>query len=268
MADIGVIDRQEMVFRALDDLCSSLTPEQWALPTDCPGWSVQDNLSHIIGTECMILGRPAPDHDPGEKPWVRNPIGAGNEVQVDYRRSWPPEKVLEELREVSGERIKALRALTASDLDDESWTPVGQGTVADLIAIRIMDMWVHEQDIRRAVGKPGGLDGPVAEHAFERHSTALPFVVGKKAAAPDGSTVVFEVTGPAGGTVAVGVEGKRANRLDAVPDAPTVKITTDLETFSRLCTGRGDPSQLRSKVTIEGDRELGDRIVDQMNFMI
>ena len=265
---LSVVDLQEAQLRALDDLCSSLTAEEWGMTTDCPGWSVQDHLSHVIGTELMILGRPAPEHDPGEKPWVRNPIGASNEVPVDYRRAWPPEKVLEEYREVSGERIKAIRALTDDDLGAESWTPIGQGTVADLLAIRVMDMWVHEQDIRRAIGKKGGLEGPVAEHVFGRHSGALPFVVGKKVAPPDGTTVVFEVTGPAGGTVAVGKDGKRANRLDEVPADPTVRLTMDLETFNCLCTGRGDPAELADKVSIEGDQALGKTIVEQMNFMI
>ncbi len=187
---------------------------------------------------------------------------------VDYRRSWLPEKVLEEFREVSGARIKALRALGPDDLEAESWTPIGQGTVGDLIAIRVMDMWVHEQDIRRAVGKPGSLEGPVAEHAFARHTTALPFVVGKKVGLSEGQTVVFEVTGPAGGTVGVGTDGKRASRLEKVPGDPTVKLTMDLETFNRLCTGRGDPAELRKEVAIQGDSDLGDRIVDQMNFMV
>lgn len=268
MSQLGVVEKLEMVFRSLDDLCSTLTPEEWATETECPGWSVQDNLSHIIGTESMILGRPAPEHDPGDKPWVRNPIGAGNEIHVDYRRSWPPEKVLDEYREVTGERIKAVQALDDAGLAAESWTPIGQGTVADLLAIRTMDIWVHEQDIRRAIGRPGSLDGPVAEHAFDRHATALPFVVGKKVSPPEGTMVVFEVTGPAGGTVAVGTDGKRASRLDAAPDDPTVRLSMDLETFNRLCTGRGDPADVGKNVSIEGDEELGRRIVASMNFMV
>jgi uncharacterized protein (TIGR03083 family) len=267
MTEIGVVDKLEMAFRSLDDLCSSLTNEEWALPTDNPGWSVQDNLSHIVGTESTILGRAAPEHDPGEKAWVRNPIGAGNEVHVDYRRYWPPDKVLEEFREVSGERVKATQALTAEELQGESWTPIGQGTVADLLAIRIMDIWVHEQDMRRAVGKPGNLEGPIAEHAFSRHSTAMPFVVGKKVAPPDGTTVVFEVTGPAGGTIAVRKDG-RANILGEVPESPDVKLTMDLETFNRLCCGRGDPAELRKNVTVSGDSELADKIIQEFNFMV
>lgn len=262
----SVVDLQEMAFRALDELCSSLEGAEWDAATDCPGWSVKDNLSHIVGTEAMLLGRPAPSHDPGPKPWVHNPVGTNNEVQVDYRRAWPPEKVVEEFREVTGERLTALRAMSEAELDAESWTPIGQGTVRDLVAIRVMDCWVHEQDMRRAVGKPGSLDGPVAEHAFARHSTALPFVVGKKVAPPEGSTVVFDVKGF--GTVPVGTDGKRAARLDAVPGAPTVKLTMDLETFNRLCTGRGDVAALAEQVTIEGDEALGRKVIAEMNFMI
>jgi uncharacterized protein (TIGR03083 family) len=129
-----------------------------------------------------------------------------------------------------------------------------------------MDCWVHEQDIRRAVNKPGGLDGPVAAHAFGRHSSAIPFVVGKKAGAPDGSTVVVDVAGFE--PIAVGVEGKRANRLDKAPDDPTTRLQMDLETFNRLCCGRGDPAEVGRNVKIEGDRELGQRIVDNFAFMI
>jgi uncharacterized protein (TIGR03083 family) len=261
-----VVDLQEKVFSAIDELCSSLSDAEWAAPTECPGWSVQDNLSHIIGTESMILGRPAPTHEPGDKPWVKNPIGAGNEVQVDYRRSWPPSKVLDEYRDVTTERIKALRGMSDDELDGESWTPLGPGTVRDLVAIRVMDCWVHEQDIRRAVGKPGSLDGPVAAHAFGRHSGAMPYVVGKKVGAPDGTTVVIDVDGFE--PVAVGVEGKRANRLDQVPAEPTVRLSMDLETFNRLCCGRGDPKQVGQNVKFDGDEQLGGQIVDQMNFMV
>ena len=46
----------EDVWGDIAGLCEGLTPEQWALPTDCPGWSVQDNVAHMIGTERMLAG--------------------------------------------------------------------------------------------------------------------------------------------------------------------------------------------------------------------
>lgn len=261
-----IVELQGQVFRALDDLCSGLTADEWAKPTDCPGWDVKDNLSHIVGTESSILGRPGPEHDPGEKEWVKNPIGAGNEIHVDYRRSWTGAQVLKEFREVISERMEKLRAMSDEELAADSWTPIGPGTVRDLLAVRIMDCWVHEQDIRHAVGRPGGLDGPIAQHAFMRHSGALPFVIGKKVAPPDGTTVVFSVEGF--GDVAIVKDGKRANLMDEAPESPTVKLSMDLDTFNRLCCGRGDPDEAMAKVRIDGDEDLGRQVLANQNFMV
>lgn len=260
----SVVELQEEAYRVLDALCSSLTDEEWDRPTDCPGWSVKDNLSHITGTESMLLGRPAPSHEVGEKPWIKNPPGASNEVQVDYRRSWSPAQVLDEFREVTAERSKVLDGLTEADLDAESWTPIGPGKLRDLLAIRVMDCWVHEQDIRRAVGRPGGLEGKIAEHAFGRHAQAMPFIVGKKVSPPEGTKIAFEVGGR---RLGVEMRSPRAVALDDV-DRPDVTLSMDLETFNRLSCGRGDNAEVGKAVKIDGDEALGRKIVASMNFMI
>jgi uncharacterized protein (TIGR03083 family) len=201
---------------------------------------------------------------------VRNDVGRSNEVVVDWRRSWPGEKVLEEFREVTAVRLRFLRAMGAEDFAAQAQTPIGPGTAADFLRIRIFDAWVHEQDIRRAVGRPGHLAGPVPEHAIGRIAMAMPFVIGKKARALDGATVVFELTGPAGRTLAVRMDGARANPLDAVPAAPTVRLTMDAETFACLGCGRWAPAEVlgSGKVRVQGDRALGETIIRQMNFMI
>jgi uncharacterized protein (TIGR03083 family) len=265
--DQVLVDKMEAVWRSIDDLCSALTEKEWKAETDCPGWSVQDQLSHLAGSESMLLGRPAPQHTiPDDLPHIRNDIGRNNEVNVDYRRSWPGAKVLEEFRDVTGERLKLMRSWTDEDFSKESWTPLGPGTVRDFIQIRIFDAWVHEQDMRRALGRPGDLSGAVAEHSFGRIAGAVPFIVGKKAGAPDGTTVVFDITGQ--GRVAVGVDGGRAKPLSATPADPTVRLTMDLEAFNALGCGRWPASEGMDKVAIEGDETLGRTIVEQMSFMI
>ncbi len=270
MSDQELVDKLERVWRSLDELCTTLTEQEWKLPTDCPKWSVQDNLAHIVGAESSLLGRPAPEHTPQEMGHVKNEIGRRNEVQVDWRRSRSGAEVLAEFREVTGERLRQLRAMGPEDFAAPTQTPVGPGTVRDFLQIRIFDCWVHEQDIRRAVGRPGHMEGPVAEHSVGRLCLAMPYVVGKKAQAPDGTTVVFEVTGPAGRTLAIGVEGGRAKPLETPPATPTVRLTMDVETFNCLGCGRWDPDRTleSGKVQIAGDRALGETIVRQMNFMI
>lgn len=270
MTDQELVDRMQAVWASIRDACEGLSEQDWKRPTDCPGWSVQDHVSHMAGSESALLGRPVPDHTPGDLSHVRNPIGQANEVQVDYRRSWPGERVLEEFGELTAERLGAMRSWSEEDFSKESWTPIGPGTVRDFIGIRIFDAWVHEQDIRRALGRAGRLDGPVAEHAYGRLASAMPFVVGKKAAAPEGATVVFEISGPVGGTIAIGVEGGRAKRLDGVPPAATVRLSTDLETFNALGCGRWDAARAlaEGRVKLEGDDGLGRTVLEQMNFMV
>ncbi len=270
MSEQELVDSMEHVWRSIGDLCATFTESDWKTPTDCPGWSVQDQLSHLVGSESALLGRPEPDHTPRDMSHVKNEVGKRNEVLVDWRRSWPGAKVLAEFLEVTGERLRILRAMSADDFAAETQTPIGPGTVAEFIRIRIFDAWVHEQDVRRALGRSGHLEGPVAEHSIGRLAMAMPYVVARKCRAADGTSVVFQLTGPAGRNITVSVEGTRGKELDAAPAAPTARLAMDAETFACLGCGRWDPSHIlqSGRVQIDGDRTLGETIVAQMNIMI
>jgi uncharacterized protein (TIGR03083 family) len=140
--------------------------------------------------------------------------------------------------------------------------------VRDLLPFRVFDSWVHEQDMRRAVGRPGDLEGPVTDVAVDRVVGSMAFVVGKKAQAPQGSTVVFDLTAPIARRFAIRTEG-RARLLDDVPPDATVLIATDGETFTRLACGRLDPAAVLAgdQVHFTGDENLGRQVVEQLNFL-
>jgi uncharacterized protein (TIGR03083 family) len=265
-----MVDLMEAVWKSIDGLCAGLAQEQWALPTECPGWSVQDQVSHLVGSECRILGRPAPAHEPADTAHVRNEVGQGNEVLVDYRRQFSGADVLAEFREITAERMGVLRGMSEADFAVETPNPLGSGPYTDLLAVRIYDAWVHEQDIRRALGLPGHLSGPVAAHAYGRTELAMPFVVGRKVKPDDGTTVVFDITGEVGGAIALSMADGRAHRMAAAPASPTVQLTMGLEPFNALGTGRwtAEKALADGSVVIAGDRGLGERIVEEMNFMI
>jgi uncharacterized protein (TIGR03083 family) len=245
----------------LDALCASLTDDDWRRPTGCPGWSVQDHLSHLVDYEARALGRPAADHVPGDVSHAKNDLGRSNEVGVDYRRTWPPSRVLEEFRDVTASRLTQLRGLTGDDLSREIMTPAGPGTVADMLTLRVMDTWSHEQDIRRAVGRPGGGDGPAVDEAIAYWSRFLPFVVGKRAGAPDGTTVLFAI-----GThrLGVAVAAGRAQPVPEPPASPTVTVSMPPTTFAALVGGRSDAPD---DVEITDDTALGRAIVAGLGFM-
>jgi uncharacterized protein (TIGR03083 family) len=266
-----VVDLLEGEWAQVSELCAALSPAEWARPTECPGWSVQDQLAHLIGTESMLAGRPGPGgaEETANLPHVHNPIGAANEAWVISMRSLPPADVLARWREVSAQRVDQLRSAPPERFDELGPSPVGQVPYREFMAVRVMDCWSHEQDIRRAVGKPGHRAGPIVEHSLDRFVSGMPFVVGKKAGAPDGTSVVFELSGDAPRTIAVTVADGRAKVVDDAP-SPTVRLAMDAETWWCLCLGRWDGPTVRAKglVTIDGDRALGEKVVDSMTFMI
>jgi uncharacterized protein (TIGR03083 family) len=268
--DHELVDRLDEVWASIDDLADTLTEADWKAPTECPGWTVQDNLAHLAHIEGRLQGRPDPEHDlPDELPHVKNSFGRINEIFVDSRRSWPGAEVAAEFHQVTRDRIAALRALSEADFGSDSWTPVGPGTVRDLLPFRIFDSWVHEQDMRRAVGRPGDLDTAVAELAMGMVAAAMPFVIGKKAAALEGATVVFALSGPLAREVAVEVVDGRARLMASAPASPMVRLAMSTESFERLGCGRIDAAGARASgaVVVEGDVALGTRVLDEINYL-
>ena len=192
---------------------------------------------------------------------MKNELGRANEAAVDARRPRPGAQVLGEFRQVTGERLAQLRALTTRDLAAPAATPAGPGTMADLLTLQVMASWMHEQDIRRATGRPGHSDGPAADEAVGYFTRFLPYVVGKRATAPDGSKVVFGIGGR--DPVAVQVAGGRGS-LAADPDGATVSLVIPVTTFAALAGGRSD---VPDDVDISGDRRLGRRVLASMRLM-
>jgi uncharacterized protein (TIGR03083 family) len=268
--DQELVDTLDELWRSIEEFARELDEVDWKRPTECPGWTVQDNLVHLTALERFILGDPLPSEDvPDDLPHVKNDIGKANERWIESRRSWTGADALEEFHTATRARIEQLRALEPSGFDAESWTPMGPGTVRDLIPFRIFDSWVHAQDMRRAVDRRDDLDSAAADHSLGMMVGVLPYVVGKKVGAPDGSTIVLVLTGPLARTVALEVAGGRARVLDTVPDSPTVALTLESDAYARLACGRTDPGEVIAGggVAIDGDAELGGEIVHQLNYM-
>jgi uncharacterized protein (TIGR03083 family) len=272
VADEPMIDLLEQVWASIVELGSGLDEQQWKTPSQLPGWSVQDNLSHIIGTERMMRGEPTPSDEPARTDHLRNPIGEMNEHWVEHYRHRPGAEVLDEFRQLSAARLAELRALPPERFDEVGPTPVGEAPFREFLAVRVFDSWVHEQDMRRALDRSGHVEGPVVDHSLGRMAKAMPFVVGKKAAAPDGSSVVFMIErADPGAPVVVPVEvAGRARIAEAEPAEPTVRLVMAFDTYIALGTGRCDPGAVldEDRVTLVGDQQLGRVVVEQMNFMV
>lgn len=264
----ALIDMLEETWSSISSLCAGLTEDQWKSATQLPGWSVQDNISHIIAFENEIEGLGNPEHTAADVSNTKNALGEANEHQVDAYRHLSGAQVLAIFDDITKKRLVSLRAGDEAYFATETWTPVGPGTLVDMLNLRVMDAWTHEQDIRRALGFPGHRSGPSAEHSFDRLVRTVPMVVVKRAGAPDGSTVVIRVTGDVQRTLAVtNTAGKGAVSSD-VPADPACTITMDSETFLQLGMGRGDADELARRCEVAGDTDLAARILSNFTMMI
>lgn len=276
MRTLTIVDRSHIVaaldevWDALVNLAAELAIEDWTAPTDCPGWTVKDIYAHIIGTESMLLGRPAPAVElPANLPHVRNDMGRFNETWVLSYNERSGSELLGDLGEVITERRASLAGMGQDAFDALAWTPAGEDTYGRFMRIRVMDQWFHEQDIREAVGRPGHLDGRAPQVVLDELTAAIGYVVGKKAGVPEGTSVRIDLKGPMSHRWDVEVTD-RARVVDWMSGEPTLTITMPGATFCRVAGGRRawDHPWVRSATVIEGDDELAAQVLSNLVFMI
>lgn len=182
---------------AIAELVQPLVEGEWNRRTPCPGWSVRDIVSHVIGLECEMLGDPRPIHSlPRDLYHVRDDHTRYMEMQVDVRRHHTAPEMTSELEYTIIRRNRQLRNENRSP-DTMVRAPLGaEQTLETAMRARAFDIWVHEQDLRTALNRPGNLDSPGAVVTRDALLAALPKVVAKKAGAPPNSAVVIDVSGP------------------------------------------------------------------------
>ncbi|MGC5583391.1 maleylpyruvate isomerase family mycothiol-dependent enzyme [Ornithinimicrobium sp. W1665] len=204
------------------DLLERLTPEQWAAPTDCPGWDVRAMAGHMLGMMQAVASR---------RELVRQVVatlrarGSGElmidvltALQVRRNASMTPAEVVAEVRRTA---LRAVRGRTGlpdvlrrQSMADEQY---GWWTFAYLIdVIFTRDPFMHRIDISRATGIP--------MVATPQHEGVIVDDVVKEWAGRHGSPFVLELTGPAGGRWQEGEDGER--------------ISMDAFEFCRAVSGR------------------------------
>jgi uncharacterized protein (TIGR03083 family) len=259
----------EQTVSSLDELFGQLKPEDWDSPTDCPAWSVRDILAHLGSFEAIAAGM-APHASDTDVSHLSYATGFNEPIErdVEARRLRPIEDLVAEFRDATLKRSEELRGATDEHYETSQITlPFGPGSEKDFMPIRIFDLYLHEQDIRRATSNPGHLDGEVAAFCFERMRINLPSIIGKRVKPSAGSSIVINLTSHAGQTLAfaTGQDGRVAV-TDTVGETPTVRVTLDLEAFLMLTGARRPVDELLAtgRVTLHGDVDLGKQVLEAL----
>ncbi len=246
-------------YAAIEELCAAMSAAQWQAQSLCPAWTARGVVGHLASVENMLAG------------WL--PGSAGELPPLDRVTAFGQQAAelddtafAARVTEVFGRRRADLAALSEDDLSRPSWTPVGPATYGSFMAIRVFDFWVHERDITTPLGLPTD-DGDVrAEMALAEVERSLGYIVGKKVGLPDGSSIVFRLTGPLRRDLYVAVDG-RAKVVGHI-ERPDVELSTDSLTFVQLACGRVDPQERidAGLVSWTGNAELGDRAARNLRY--
>ena len=270
-SDLGeLVEAYAQTVQSIIDLGRTMRPGDAGRPTDCPGWTVLDQLAHVASLEAMVAGEPEPDVDISHHAHVRHAFGARVERYVESRRGRDLEEVLDELEERLDERLAFYRSGT-DWAEREVQGPFGTTTWAALLAVRTFDIWVHEQDVREALGRPGGLDTGAAALAVSQLFAALPRIVARDAAIEPGNAVVLDLTGPTVGRAGARVE-EHDGKARGIPlftgdaeehsDVVTTSLTMSTAVAGRLAGGRKSPEELH--VVVHGDDDVARRVMAAM----
>jgi uncharacterized protein (TIGR03083 family) len=257
------------------DLVTPLSQAEWDAPTALPGWSVGDIVAHVGWIEGLLMGETDPPHEPdwAALPHAVTDFGRITEIPVDMRRSWTREAVLIELSERISRRAAELAA-GPHDASLEVMGPLGRAPLGIVLRMRTLDTWVHEQDIRDALGRPGHLDSAGARATAAQLLPGLGKVWAKRAGAQAGDVLEVRITGPGiegGAIVAVGDDGRARivgdDLLDQAGES-TVMLEMSWPAYLALSCGRGDPRPWRDQVSVSGDPGLAERTLDHFRVMI
>jgi uncharacterized protein (TIGR03083 family) len=251
----------EQCYDAIESVCADLDGARWQTQSLCPDWTARDVVSHLGMMERVMTG------------WL--PGSADEAAPLDRIAPYQAEAAALDDTAFAGlitgifrDRRADLAKLRDADLTLPSWTPIGPRTYGGFLEIRIFDFWVHERDITTPLGWPTDDTGPRAEIALGQVVSSIGYIVGKKVGLPDGTSIVFDLTGPISRDISVIVDG-RAKQVDHI-DSPTVELTTDSTTFIQLAAGRIDPQQQidNGKLSLSGDRDLANRAALNLRFTI
>ena len=270
-SDLGeLVEAYAQTVQHVIDLGRTMRPADAARPTDCPGWTVLDQIAHVAATEAMVAGEPVPEVDVSHHAHVRHSFGELMEKYVESRRGRDLEEVLDELEERLAERLSVYRSGTEwAQVEVDS--PLGRVRAGDRLGVRTFDVWMHEQDVREAIERPGGLDSAAAAHSVAQLFAALPRIVAKDAGIEPGNAVVLDVTGPTVGRAGARVEehdGKArgiplfSGDADEHPDVVTTSLTMSTAVAGRLAGGRRAPEDLH--VVVHGDDGIARRVMTAM----
>ena len=181
----------------LDAIVGPLAPEQWALATPSPGWTVADQIGHLTyfdHTAATAITDPEAFAAGVQALFASAVEGGVDDLTLGAFRALPPDRQLAAWR--ANRRLLAEASTTLTETTRVPWYGPSMGAKSFLTA-RLMEVWAHGTDVADTVG----VTRPPTSRL--RHIAQLGFITRgwsytvRGETPPDG-TVRLELTTPSG----------------------------------------------------------------------
>ena len=263
---------------ALLGLLESLSDDDWELPTVCPGWSVHDLTIHLYGSDVNVLAGDRDNfHD--HRAMLSN-VDLSDWQQllayIDERnRIW-----VEANRRISPRLLIDLLAQTGRLLDDwwpavdqaaigrpVDWAGAGAASAWVHVAREYTERWIHQQQIRDAVGRPGLTETEFLLPVLDAFALALPVAL-SASAGTQGDVVELRASDIENGRwQAVWIDG-RWHLADGVTREPTTVIRMSGETMWRMASRGITPDEARMQTSISGNASQADAVLHLVAMIV
>jgi uncharacterized protein (TIGR03083 family) len=247
-------------------LLRSLRPQQWTLPTLCPGWEVRDIAAHLLDSG---LRRVAIDRDGHLSPPPEEPIRSYADLVVFLNR-------------LNAEWVSAMRRLSTASLVEHlellearlpgvfaaldphakahfsvAWAGEEESRVWFDLARELTERWHHQQQIRLAVGAPPLRDPRWSRPVLETFLRALPHRY-RATEAPGASAVEFRIHGAEDYLYTLQREADSWSLWQGDTAGPLASADLDEETAWRVLTHGMTAEEATRRARLQGERRLLD----------
>ncbi len=251
----------------LIDLLCSLTPSEWDLQTIAPLWKVRDVAAHLLDTALRKLSM-VRDSCYVEAVDIRSPqdvITLVNRLNREgvtvYRRLSPP-VLIDMMKAVCDQSARFHESLDpfGPAAFNVSWA--GEETSLNWFdtARELTERWHHQQQIRVATNRSGIMSPELYHPVLDCFVRGLPHLY-RHVDAPAGTVLLLEITGECGGQWFLSRGSTTWEFLRRSPGDVACRVVMPETLAWRVFTKGADRDAARAQIEIEGNRELGERVL-------
>jgi len=251
----------------LIDLLSSLTPAEWDLQTVAPLWKVRDVAAHLLDTALRKVSI-VRDSWYVEQVNIRSPqdliafINRLNREGVTVYRRLSPKVLIGMMKEACEQSARFHESLDpfAPAAFSVSWAGEEQSLNWFDTAREFTERWHHQQQIRLATNRPGIMTPELYHPVLDCFVRGLPYLY-RDVDAHDGTLLVLEISGECGGRWFLRKELLGWRLVKPSVEKPASRVTIPQELAWRAFTKGIDRDSARALVAVEGNRDLGEKVL-------